>query len=57
MIQIQQANKSFKGVPAVQDLNLQVDKEEILGQGLGCCSPLSFQRSFTSGSATKNQPI
>ncbi len=31
MIQIQNANKSFKGHPAVQNLNLQVTKGEILG--------------------------
>ena len=31
MIQIQEAVKSFKGVPAVQNLTLRVDKGEILG--------------------------
>lgn len=31
MIQIQNASKSFKGKPAVQDLSLQIEKGEILG--------------------------
>lgn len=31
MIQIQKASKSFKGIPAVQDLSLRVNEGEILG--------------------------
>lgn len=31
MIQIREASKSFKGKPAIQNLNLEVEKGEILG--------------------------
>ncbi|MEN0047958.1 MAG: ABC transporter ATP-binding protein [Bacteroidota bacterium] len=62
MIQIQQANKSFKGVPAVQDLNLQVNKGEILGllgaNGAGKSTTINLLLGFLapdSGTVKINQ--
>lgn len=61
MIQIQNASKSFKGTPAVQDLNLQVGKGEILGllgaNGAGKSTTINMLLGFInpdSGTVTIN---
>ena len=62
MIRIQEAYKSFKGVPAVQNLDLQIDQGEILGllgaNGAGKSTTIHMLLGFLrpdSGTVSINQ--
>lgn len=62
MIQIQNASKSFKSIPAVQDLTLKVNEHEILGllgaNGAGKSTTINMLLGFLkpdSGSVSINQ--
>lgn len=62
MIQLEQVSKSFKSIPAIQDLTLQVGSGEILGllgaNGAGKSTTINLLLGFLtpdSGTATVNQ--